>query len=137
MSNTLFKCFASAVLMSPFVGLSPAQAGADYCHTDLSGNYVCIQSVFGPRSNRGMVYTMNGYVYSTRFNCYARNYGSTSIMAIACWSYTGIKSEPADAPEVTEVPKSIRSIMSEGGFVSEDRAVDLDGVMNAMPPEMK
>ena len=127
----------AAAFAIPLATTAAVKAGADYCHTTTDGAYVCIQSVFGSRSNRGMVYTVNGYVYTNRFNCYRNDYGSTSIRAIACWAYTGIKAEPADAPEVTEVPENVRSIMSEGGFVSEDNAVDLDKVMNAMPPEMK
>jgi hypothetical protein len=68
--------------------LMPGSAhAADYCHTDDDGDYVCIQTVFGPRSNRGLVYTVNGNVYATRINCYHDSYNRTSIAAVACWSY--------------------------------------------------
>ena len=115
----------------------PAEAGVDYCMTNDVGNRVCIVGVYGSRSNRGMIWTLNGQVRNTRFNCYNYDYGSTSIAAVACWNYTGIKAEPSDAPEVTEIPESVKGIMSEGGFISEDKAIDLDKVRNAMPPEMK
>ena len=134
----LFTTLAAATSIA-FSGAvtSSAIAGADYCHTTSTGAYTCIQSVFGPRDYRGMVYTVNGNVYTSRFNCYNYNYGSTSIRAVACWSYNAIKAEPDDIPEVTEVPESVKGIMTEGGFVSPDKAIDLDKVRNAMPPEMK
>ena len=136
MKSLTYLAIASAFAI-PLSSSMPVKAGADYCHTTKYGSYVCIQSVFGPRSNRGMVYIVDGYVYKSRFNCYNRSYASTSITAIACWSYTRIKAEPPDAPAVTEVPESVQSIMTEGGFVSEDKAIDLDKAMNAMPPEMR
>ena len=128
---------AAAAFLIPLSVSGPVNAGADYCHRTTDGAYVCIQSVFGTRNNRGMVYTVNGYVYSSRFNCYSNNYGSTSLRAVACWSYTGIKSEPENVPEVTDVPESVKGIMTDGGFISEDKAIDLEKVRNAMPPEMK
>jgi len=128
---------AAAAFFIPLSVSVPVNAGVDYCHTTTDGAYVCIQSVFGTRNNRGMVYTVNGYVYSSRFNCYSNNYGSTSLKAVACWSYTGIKSEPGNIPEVTEVPESVKGIMTDGGFIAEDKAIDLEKVRNAMPPEMK
>ena len=135
--KALTSLAAAAAFAVPLVISVPANAGADYCHTTTDGAYVCIQSVFGPRNNRGMVYTVDGYVYSSRFNCYSYNYGSTSLRAVACWSYTGIKSEPENVPEITEVPESVKGIMTEGGFISEEKAIDLEKVKNAMPPEMK
>lgn len=135
--KVLTSLAAAAAFAMPFAVSTPSIAGADYCHTDTSNNFVCIQSVFGPRNYRGMVYTVNGSVYSSRFNCYNYNYGSTSIKAVACWNYNAIKAEPTDAPEVTEIPESVKGIMTEGGFISEDKAIDLEKVRNAMPPEMK
>lgn len=76
-----------AAALSPILEGMPAIAGSDYCHTNARGNYMCIQSVFGPRSNRGMVFTMNGVVGSYRVNCYDYNYEKTSLIAIACWVY--------------------------------------------------
>ena len=116
---------------------TPAEAGVDYCMTNDAGNRVCIVGVYGPRSNRGMVWTLNGQMRNSRFNCYAYDYQSTSIAAMACWSYNAIKAEPADAPEVTDVPESVKGIMTEGGFISEDKAIDLEKIKNAFPPEMK
>jgi hypothetical protein len=95
----------------------PASAGADYCMRNTDGDYVCIQSVFGPRNYRGLVYTVNGSVYSSRFNCYNYDYESTSLKAVACWSYEAISSEPKNMPKVTEVPASVQAIMTSGGFV--------------------
>ena len=135
--KALTSLAAAAAFAVPMAVSAPSIAGVDYCHRDVNGNYVCIQSVYGPRNYRGMVYTFNGSVYSSRFNCYDYNYGSTSIRAVACWDYNAIKAEPADAPEVTEIPESVKGIMTEGGFISEDKAIDLEKVRNAMPPEMK
>jgi len=84
-----------------------------------------------------MVYTVNGTVYSSRFNCYNYDYGSTSLRAVACWSYQAISSEPKDIPKVTEVPESVRSLMTKDGFVGQDKAIDLEKVRKAMPPEMQ
>ena len=83
------RCIAFLLLGPVFLLLRtlPAVAGSDYCHTNQAGDYVCIQSVFGPRNNRGMVWTLNGYVRTSRFNCYNYDYEQTSIIAIACWVY--------------------------------------------------
>lgn len=135
--KALTSLAVAAAFGMPFAVSTPSIAGADYCHTDVDNNYVCIQSVFGPRNYRGMVYTFNGSVYSSRFNCYDYNYGSTSIRAVACWDYSAIKAEPADAPKVTEIPESVKGIMTGGGFIPEDKAIDLEKVRNAMPSEMR
>ena len=139
-STTSMKVFtslaAAAAFAVPLAISVPANAAAEYCHT-VNGRYVCIEKVFGPRNNRGLVYTVNGNVYADRFNCYNYDYESTSLYAVACWSYNAIKAEPDDIPEVTEVPESVKGIMTEGGFVSPDKAIDLEKVRNAMPPEMK
>ena len=135
--KALTSLAAAAAFAVPMAVSAPANAAAEYCHRDVDGDYICIQSVYGARGNRGVVYTINGYVRNARLNCYNYNYESTSIAAVACWSYNAIKAEPADAPEVTEVPESVKGIMTEGGFISEDKAIDLEKVRNAMPPEMK
>lgn len=56
---------------------------------------------------------------------------------MACWDYNAINAEPSDAPDVTEIPESVKGIMTDGGFVSVDKAIDLEKVKNALPPEMK
>lgn len=136
MKSLTFLAIASALSL-PFFTAQVAKSAAEYCHTNGAGNYVCIEKVFGPRSSRGLIYTVNGNVYSARFNCYARNYHSTSLNAVACWNYTGIKAEPENLAEIKQMPDSLKGIMTEGGFISSDKAIDLDKVMNAMPPEMK
>ena len=128
---------AMAAAVIPFALTPQSNAAAEYCHTDTDGDYVCIEKVFGTRRNRGMVFTVNGNVYAGRFNCYDYDYGATSITAIACWDYTGIESDPKDMPKITEIPESIKGIMTGGGFVSEDKAIDLEKVRNAMPAEMQ
>ena len=135
--KALTSLAAAAAFAVPLAISAPANAAAEYCHRVTSGEYVCIEKVFGPRNRRGLVYTVNGNVYADRFNCYNYDYQSTSVYAIACWSYNAIKAEPADVPEVTEVPDSVKGIMTGGGFVSEDKAIDLEKVKNAMPPEMQ
>jgi len=121
----------------PLSSSMPVKAGADYCHTTTRGNRVCIQSVFGTRSNRGIVFTVDGYVYSNRYNCYNYNYASTSVQAVACWNYTGLSSEPKSIPSANEMPDEVKNIMSGEGFIAEDQAIDLEKVKNAMPDEMK
>ena len=135
--KALTTIVAAAAFAVPLAISAPTNAAAEYCHTDVDGDYICIQSVYGNRRNRGVVYTINGYVKNARLNCYNYNYGSTSIAAVACWDYNAIKAEPSDAPEVTEIPESVKGIMTGGGFVSDDKAIDLEKVRNAMPPEMK
>ena len=135
--KTLSYLASIAAVVLPLSNSNPAHAGVDYCATNDAGNRVCIVGVYGPRSNRGMIWTLNGQMRNSRFNCYDYGYQSTSIAAMACWSYNAIKAAPADAPEITEVPESVKGIMAEGGFVSEDMAIDLEKVRNAMPPEMK
>lgn len=76
-----------ALLCAPAVAPNPAKAAAEYCQTNDSGNYVCIEKVFGSRSNRGLIYTVNGSVFAMRIDCYAYNYERSSIVAIACWNY--------------------------------------------------
>jgi hypothetical protein len=76
-----------AMLASTLLLPTGARAAAEYCHTDSNGDYVCIEKVFGPRYNRGLIYTVNGNVYSKRYDCYAYNYERSSIAAIACWNY--------------------------------------------------
>ena len=136
MKSLTFLAIASAFSI-PLLTAPVAKSAAEYCHTDANGRYVCIQSVFGPRSNRGVVITANGSVYTYRLNCYNRTYASSSINAVACWSYTGIKAEPENLAEIKKPPTSLNKIMTEGGFISSDKAIDLDKVMNAMPDEMK
>ena len=137
-SMKVLTSLAAAVALAIPLGISsPAKAASEYCHTTTSGIYMCIENVFGPRSNRGVIYKVNGSIYSMRFNCYNYDYASTSLRAVACWSYNAIKAEPANMPEVTEVPDSVKGIMSDGGFVPEGKAIDLEKVRNAMPPEMK
>ncbi len=135
--KALTSIAAATSFAIPIAVSSPAEAGVDYCMTTNSGARVCIVGVYGPRSNRGMIWTLNGQMTNSRFNCYNYDYGSTSISAVACWNYESIKAEPKDAPEVTEIPESVKGIMTEGGFISEDKAIDLEKVKNAMPPEMK
>lgn len=136
MKSLTFLAIASAFSI-PLLTAQVAKSAAEYCHTDTSGDYVCIEKVFGSRGNRGLVYSVNGNVYASRFNCYNRNYGATSIRAVACWSYNAISSEPDNLAEIKETPESLKGIMTEGGFISSDKAIDLDKVMNAMPDEMK
>lgn len=84
--RSLLSGSALALLCSSLLLPSGARA-AEYCHTDNDGDYVCIEKVFGSRYNRGLIYTVNGSIYAIRINCYAYNYGRTSIAAVACWSY--------------------------------------------------
>ena len=135
MKSLTLLAIASAFSI-PLLTAQVAKSAAEYCHYT-NGNYVCIEKVFGPRNNRGIIYTSNGNVYSARINCYARDYHSTSLNAVACWNYTGIKAEPENLAEIKQMPDSLKGIMTEGGFISSDKAIDLDKVMNAMPPEMK
>ncbi|MFM7675262.1 MAG: hypothetical protein ACKO5F_06690 [Synechococcus sp.] len=74
-----------ALLCSSLLMPTSAKA-AEYCHVNAIGNYVCINRVFGNRSNRGIVYSVNGNVYVARINCYAYNYDSTSVFSVACWN---------------------------------------------------
>lgn len=128
---------ASGVVAPLFMVPGTAQAAAEYCHRIPSGAKVCIQTVFGPRSNRGMVFTSRGRVYTSRFNCYNYNYGSRSLRAVACWSYDGISSEPVDLPAIEPWPQEIKDLMSNGDFVPADQAVDLEKIKSVMPQEMQ
>jgi len=113
----------------------PSIAAAEYCHTDYDGDYVCIHAVYGPRENRGITASHNGSINNIRVNCYERNYESSSLIAYACWSYTGITAEPAKFPK--EVTKDLPSVFDSKGFVSSENAIDIDKAIKSMPPEMK
>ena len=129
---------AAVASVMPLAELVPSAAGSDYCHRNMSGNYVCIQSVFGPRHYRGMVWTLNGYVnVSKRINCYEYDYEPTSLTAVACWSYTPLKNEPLETPEPSKVPEDIKAIMTGGGFIDEDKAIDIEKIKKAFPDKMK
>jgi len=80
---------ASSLLAIPllFGGLAKPARAADYCSVNWSGQYVCILGVFGPRSNRTILGTVNGYFSKAHLNCYYQNYDPTSIVAIGCWDY--------------------------------------------------
>ncbi len=132
----LHGLIVALAIAAPLPISAPAQAGVDYCHY-VNGKRVCITTVFGKRHNRGMVFTVNGKVYSRRFNCYDYNYGSTSIAAVACWNYTGISSEPKSIPSANTITEEVKGIMTGGGFIPEDQAIDLEKVKNAMPDEMR
>ena len=139
-STTSMKALTSLAAAAAFAvppAISPsANAAAEYCMTNTSGNRVCIHAVYGPRNNRGITASTNGYMNNFRVNCYSRNYGSTSLIAYACWSYNAITTE--EPPELTEATtQETIAAFGVSGFVSEDKAIDLEKVMNAMPPEMK
>lgn len=85
--RNLLKGSVLALLCSSILLPGTAFAAAEYCHTDEDGDYVCIEKVFGSRSNRGLIYTVNGSVYATRINCYSFSYQKNSIAAVACWNY--------------------------------------------------
>lgn len=136
MLKKLSKAIIASALMTPMAASMPAQAAAEYCHTDVDGDYVCIHAVYGNRSNRGITVSINGRIHNVRVNCYNPNYQSTSLVAYACWSYEAINSETS-LPEPSEKSESLVGIMSGSGFLPEGKAIDLDEVMNAMPPEMK
>ena len=93
--------------------------------------------MFGPRSNRGIVFTSRGRVYTRRFNCYDYNYGSRSLSAVACWSYEGISTEPLDLVDIESWPQEIEDLMSNDDFVPADQAVDLEKIKSVMPQEMQ
>lgn len=82
--RSLLSGSALALLCAPVISPNPAKAAAEYCQTNDSGNYVCIEKVFGSRSNRGLIYTVNGF--AMRIDCYAYNYERSSIAAVACWN---------------------------------------------------
>jgi len=136
MKKRLFVASVASILGTTLLAPLLVKAAAEYCHTT-SGSYVCIQSVFGPRNNRGIVMTLDGRVSAHRINCYNYNYQRTSLFAVACWSYTAINAEPDNMPEVSEIPEEVKAMMIDGGFVPEDQAIDLEKVKNAMPDEMK
>ncbi len=133
----LFAASVTSILGATLLAPFSVKAGADYCQTTRMGNRVCIQSIFGTRSMRGIVFTFDGYVYSTRYNCYNYNYESTSLKAVACWAYTALSSEPKSIPSGNEIPDEVKNIMSREGFIAEDQAIDLEKIKNAMPDEMK
>ncbi len=125
----------AALLSASMVATPSAIAGAEYCHRDTDGDYVCIHAVYGKRSNRGITASINGRINNFRVNCYNRRYGSTSLIAYACWSYNAIATEPKDFdPDSTK--KSL-AIFEGSNFLSEDQAIDLEKVKNAMPDEMR
>jgi hypothetical protein len=76
-----------ALLCSSLLMPTSARAAAEYCHINTLGNYVCIERVFGNRSNRRILYSVNGVIYAARINCYGYNYDSTSVFSVACWNY--------------------------------------------------
>ena len=127
---------AAAAISVPLSIAAPVNAAAEYCHTNVDGVHVCIHAVYGSRSNRGITMSANGRISNYRVNCYNRDYGSTSLVAYACWSYNAIKAD-SEAPKPTQVSESVKSIMTGKGFISESDGIDLDKVMNAMPPEMQ
>ena len=70
-------------------------------------------------------------------NCYEYGYEPTSLTAVACWSFTPLKNEPLETPEPSEVPEDIQAIMKGGGFIDEDKAIDIEKIKKAFPAEMK
>lgn len=133
--KALTSLAAAAAFAIPLAMSPSANAAAEYCMTNTDNNRVCIHAVYGPRNNRGITSSTNGYMNNFRVNCYSRNYGSTSLIAYACWSYTGITTEPPEVNE--EATQETIAVFGASGFVSDDQAVDLEKVRNAMPPEMK
>lgn len=125
--------FLSLALASPLLTL-PSYAASDHCHYTRSGDYLCINSVWGPRSNRGINFTGNNKVYNIRVNCYTRDYEDTSLIAIACWAYEAISKPPADQQISTE--EVARKLSSGGGFVKPAGAIDLNRVIkNSLPTD--
>ena len=79
---------AAAALCSSLLIAPKAEARSGrYCHIDINGNFACIEGVAGPRHNRSLLYSINGYLYSSRHNCYDYNYSSVSLVSIACWNH--------------------------------------------------
>ena len=59
-STTSMKALTSlapaAAFAVPLAISAPTNAAAEYYHTDVDGDYICIQGVYGDRRNRGVVY---------------------------------------------------------------------------------
>lgn len=116
----------------------PAHAAADYCQTDATGAYVCIHSVYGPRSNRGVIYSVNGSMFSGRVNCYDGGYARTSITAIACWAYNAVSSNPdSKAANAKPADPSQLKLITTVGTPSSNNKINADAAKSAMPAEMK
>jgi len=124
-------CILSAIGSTNALLISPASAGQDYCHYNVSGSYMCINSVWGPRENRGINVSVDGRVFNMRVNCFNRDYGSTSIIAVACWAYEGIQNVPKN-PQYADDQKLLKLVTS-GGFVKPSNAIDVDkAIRNSM-----
>lgn len=116
----------------------PARAAAEFCQTSERGDYVCIHRVFGPRSYRGIVYTVNGTPFVVRVNCYQGGYSSTSISSVACWSYNALsdKPDPISSSAKPTDPSQMKLLLTNGNPASTN-TISPEAIKQALPPEMK
>ena len=135
--KSLASLVAATAIALPGLIVSPSKA-ADYCMTTTKNDRMCIHGTYGPRGRRKMVISQNGgAAYSYIYDCYNDNYQSTSIIAVGCWDYAAISTEPPNLPEVAEKSSQVRAILSSSGSISSEMGIDLEKVRNAMPSEMK
>jgi hypothetical protein len=115
-----------------------ARAAAEYCQTNYDGAVACLHSVFGPRNYRGVVYTINGVLYSTRINCYNYNYARTSILSVACWSYNAISDKAAkQLPAAKEASAAELKLLVNEGKPASSNTINLETIKKNLPAEMQ
>jgi hypothetical protein len=128
----------TAVLAFPLGHTQFARAAAEYCQTNYDGAVACLHSVFGPRNYRGVVYTINGVLYSTRINCYNYNYARTSILSVACWSYNAISDKAAkQLPAAKEASAAELKLLVNEGKPASSNTINLETIKKNLPAEMQ
>ncbi|MCP9826457.1 hypothetical protein KBY78_13835 [Synechococcus sp. EJ6-Ellesmere] len=136
--KSIAATLAGATCFLALLSAPRALAGADYCHTTADGSYACIQSVFGPRNSRGIVYVINGRVYADRVNCYNYGYERTSLIAVACWSYERVAdSAPKDLKSMTEPSEAAKKAITSSGVADKNNLISPDKIKRSLPLEMK
>lgn len=115
-----------------------ADASAQYCHTDSDGRLACIHQVLGPRNYRGLIFTIDGYYYQARYNCYDYNYHPSSIRSVACWAYDPAQDTGESSnTNIKQASPAILKSLAETGTPSPNNTLTPEEIRSKIPPEMR
>jgi hypothetical protein len=119
-----------------------SQAASSYCVYS-SGKRVCLDSVFGPRSNRRIYFTVNGVLFVSNQNCYIYDYQPTSITGVACWAYEALSKgdtarraeQPGEANPAA--PETVVKTLKTATEPVQGNTISPGAIQKQMPAEVK